>query len=502
VPIYIAGYRSPMMVLAGQKADGYLARPAESIPGLKKLLRVMERSARAAAREPNDIDVAGYLLTLIAETRRDALNRAKREPFVIYMMSILSDVTLKRAGFDPALRDQIAAAWRKEDFTTAGSLIPDQLLDAFILCGTRREVADRAWEYHEAGMDLPLLQPVVQDEEQTAAVLEAAVAYGRTEAGTVASRAALDAQKKSGLASLRGRLGAYYEIARPFSFTASTVPVAVGGALAAVEGLFDWTLFLVALVASVLLHIGTNVTNEIYDVRKGVDTIVSPRASHAIVKGRIGDREAQVLSILAFAAAFALGVYLVSVRGWPIVALGLAGLIGGYTYTAPPFQYKFSSFGIPLVFLLMGPLMVVGAFYAITGTFHWSALAVSLPVGLLVAAILHGNEWRDISEDARAGARTFSVRAGRDAAHWLYISLVVGAYLALSGAVVGGLLPTWTLLAMLSLPLLVRQIRSAEFGASGQQRAIAMIDLQTAQLHAAFGYLMVIGLLVAALAAR
>ena len=502
VPIYIAGYRSPMMVLAGQKADGYLARPAESIAGLRKLLRVMNKSAKAAGRDPKDIDVAGYLLTLVADTRRDALNRAKREPFVIYMMSILSDVTLKRAGFETALRDQIAAAWRREDFTTAGNLIPDDLLDAFILCGTGREVADRAWEYHEAGMSLPLLQPVVQDEEQTMAVLDAAVAYGTAAAGAVTSRAALGEQKKSGLAALRDRLGAYYEIARPFSFTASTVPVAVGGALAAVEGLFDWTLFLVALVASVLLHIGTNVTNEIYDVRKGVDTIVSPRASHAIVKGRIGDREAQVLSIVAFAAAFALGVYLVSVRGWPIVALGLAGLIGGYTYTAPPFQYKFSSFGIPLVFLLMGPLMVVGAFYAITGTFHWSALAVSVPVGFLVAAILHGNEWRDISEDARAGARTFSVRAGREAAHWLYISLVVGAYLALTVAVVVGLLPTWSLLAMLSLPLLVRQIRSAEFGASGQQRAIAMIDLQTAQLHAAFGYLMVVGLLVAALAAR
>ena len=106
------------------------------------------------------------------------------------------------------------------------------------------------------------------------------------------------------------------------------------------------------------------------------------------------------------------------------------------------------------------------------------------------------------SEDARAGARTFSVRAGRDAAHWLYLSLVVGAYLALTLAVVAKVLSTWTLLAMLSLPLLVRQIRSAEFGASGQQRAIAMIDLQTAQLHAAFGFLMVLGLLVAALAAR
>jgi len=501
VPIYIAGYRSPMMVLAGQKGDGYLARPAESIPGLKKLLRVMNKSAREAGRDPKDIDVAGYLLTLVADTRRDALNRAKREPFVIFMMSILSDVTLKRAGFEPELRDRIAVHWRKEDYTTAGGLIPDELLDAFIVCGTRREVADRAWEYHEAGMDLPILQPVVQDEDQVVAVLDAAVAYGSGEAGAVGTRAALGAQQKSAAASLRDRIGAYWEIARPFSFTASTVPIAVGGALAAVEGLFDWTLFLVSLVAGVLLHIGTNVTNEIYDVRKGVDTIVSPRASHAIVKGRITDRDAYVLAVASFAVSFALGLYLVSVRGWPVVALGLAGLIGGYTYTAPPFQYKFSPYGIPLVFMLMGPLMVVGSFYVITGTVNWSALAISIPVGFLVAAILHGNEWRDISEDARAGARTFSVRMGRQAAHWLYLVLVVGAYIALTVTVLAGLLPTWSLLAILSLPLLVRQIRSAEFGASGQQRAIAMIDLQTAQLHAAFGYLMVAGLVIAAVAA-
>ncbi|TMC04147.1 MAG: 1,4-dihydroxy-2-naphthoate octaprenyltransferase [Chloroflexi bacterium] len=458
----------------------------------------MNKAARQAGRDPNDLDVAGYLLALVGDTRLDALNRAKREPFVIYMMSILSDVTLGRAGFEPELRDRIAAAWRKEDYTTAGGLIPDDLLDAFILCGTRREIADRAWEYHEAGMDLPLLQPVVQDEDQVSAVLDAAIAYGTAEAGTLGARAALGAQRKGAAASLRDRVGAYWEIARPFSFTASTLPVAVGGALAAVEGLFNWTLFLVSLFAILLLHIGTNVTNEIYDVRKGVDTIVSPRASHAIVKGRISDREAYFMAIIAFVIAFALGVYLVSVRGWPIVALGLAGLVGGYTYTAPPFQYKFGSFGIPLVFLLLGPLAVTGSYYAITGTIDWSALAISIPVGFLVAAILHGNEWRDISEDARAGATTFSVRMGRQAAHWLYLSLVVGAYIALTLAVLAGLLPTWSLLAMLSLPLLVRQIRSAEFGASGQQRAIAMIDLQTAQLHAAFGYLMVAGLIIAA----
>src|SRR5207245_1008416 len=154
VPIYVAGYRSPMMVVAGQQGDGYIARPAESIPGLRKLLRVMDRSAREAGRDPDTIDVAGYLLTLIDETRRDALTRAG---------------------------------------------------------------------------------------------LEAALLYGSAEVGSATERVALAAQKKKTLAqSARDRIGAWYEIARPFSFTASTVPVAAGGAVAAFTGLFDWTLFLVA----------------------------------------------------------------------------------------------------------------------------------------------------------------------------------------------------------------------------------------------------------------
>src|SRR2546428_595961 len=148
-------------------------------------------------------------------------------------------------------------------------------------------------------------------------------------------------------APARGQLGGLWEIARPFSFTASTVPVAAGGALAALAGAFDPWLFLATLVGAVALHVGTNVTNEIYDVRKGVDTIVSPRASHAIVKGRISERAAYRFAIAAFAVAVLVGLYLTSVRGWPIVALGIVGLVGGYTYTAPPFQYKFGPRRLP-----------------------------------------------------------------------------------------------------------------------------------------------------------
>jgi 1,4-dihydroxy-2-naphthoate octaprenyltransferase len=531
VPIYIAAYRSAFLELAGQKADGYLARPAESIASLRKMLPTMRSAAVAAGRPADAVEVAGYLLTLVDSSRREALNRAKREPFVIYMMSVQSDLAMRRAGLDPALKDRIGAAWRDEDYHRAASLIPDELLDAFMLCGTREEVAARAAAYHEAGMDLPLLQPVLQEEGQVREVLAAAVEYGRGMAPAPAAASAApaaapvsavapdragagptspaaasrrsstrprDARRRGVRARLGRRLGAWFEIARPFSFTASTVPVAAGGALAALDRRLDPLLFLGALIASVLLHIGTNVINEIYDVRKGIDSIASPRASHALLKGRLAEREAFVLAAAAFSGAAAIGLWLVAARGWPVAILGLIGLLGGLGYTAPPLQYKFHALGPPLVFLLMGPLMVVGAYYVSSGGLSWDALLVSLPVGLLVTAILHGNEWRDVSEDARAGISTLSIRAGRRAAHSLYLSLVVGAYLVLSLGVAVQALPAQTLLAMLSLPLLVRAIRASELGASGQQRAIAMIDLETAQLHAAFGFLLVAGIAIAA----
>ena len=507
IPLYIAAYRREFVALAGQKADGYLARPAESIPSLKGILERLAAAAVEAGRDPRAIESAGYLLALVDETRREALNRAKREPFVIYMMSVLGDVSLRRAGFDLELRDRIAAAWRAEQFHEAGKLIPDELLDAFMLCGTREDVAAGAARFHEsAGLSLPLLQPVVQEEAQIDALLAAAQLYGEArvasgarpdEAPAVTVATSLADDRVLGLGSRIGRrLGAAWEVVRPFAYTASIVPVAAGGTLAWVDARFDLGLFLGALLGAVLLHSGTNVVNEVYDVRRGIDTITSPRASHAVLKGRISERGALRLAGLFFLVAVLVGLALTALRGWPIVALGLAGLAGGYFYTAPPFEYKYRALGVPLVFLLMGPLMTVGAYYAVSGAWSVQALVLSVPVGLLVAAILHGNEWRDISEDTRAGIVTLSARIGAGMAHYGYVALVVGAYVALGVAVALGWLPAATMIAVLSLPLLAQVMRSAELGASGQARAIAMIDLQTARLHLAFGALLVLGLVL------
>ena len=515
IPISIAAYRKEFVALAGQKADGYLARPAESIPSLRGILERLRIAATEAGRDADSIETAGYLLSLVDRTRREALNRAKREPFVIYMMSVLSDISLGRAGFEPELRDRIAAAWRAEDYTTAGNLIPDELLDAFMLCGTREDVAAKAMAFHvDAGLGLPLLQPVLQEDAQVDALLAAATLYAEApaptresardqRAATVSSGAEMpttgalaDDRRLGRVEAGRRRLGATWEILRPFAYTASVIPVLAGAALAYVDGGFSLAPFIAALAGAVLLHSGTNIVNEVYDVRQGIDTITSPRASHAIVKGRLTERSALITAAMAFALAVVVGVYLVVLRGPAIVVLGLLGLVGGWGYTAPPLQYKYRALGVPLVFLLMGPLMVVGTYFAVTGLWSLDALILSVPVGLLVAAILHGNEWRDISEDTRAGIVTLSSRVGKEWAHYGYVALVLGAYITLGLSVAFRLLPPATLLAIVSLPFLAQVVRSAELGASGQARAIAMIDLQTARLHLAFGALLVLGVLL------
>jgi 1,4-dihydroxy-2-naphthoate polyprenyltransferase len=519
IPIVLAAYRKAFVELAGQKADGYLARPAESIPSLRGILERLRASAEAAGRDPHSIESAGYLLSLVDKTRREALNRAKREPFVIYMMSVLSDVSLHRAGFDAELRNRIAVAWRAEDFTTAGNLIPDELLDAFMLCGTREDVAAGAMAFHtQAGLQLPLLQPVLQEDRQideliaaasifasipdpATGVLEtASVAAAVGTAAPISATPSLADDRRLSLGDrLARRAGGMYEILRPFAFTASVIPVLAGASLAWVHQLWDWPAFIACLLGGVLLHAGTNVVNEVYDVRKGIDTITSPRASHAIVKGRISEHAALLFAGAAFALAVVVGLYLAWLRGPAIVGLGVLGLIAGWGYTAPPLEYKNRALGVPLVFVLMGPLMVEGSYFAVSGSWSVTALVLSVPVGLLVAAILHGNEWRDIREDSRAGISTLSARIGRRWAHYGYVALVLGAYMVLAVSVIAGILPAWTMLAILSLPFLAQVIRSAELGATGQARAIAMIDLQTARLHLAFGALLVAGLVLSRL---
>lgn len=297
----------------------------------------------------------------------------------------------------------------------------------------------------------------------------------------------------------RGKVGLYVQAVRAFAFPASVVPVTAGAALALhYEGDVRWALFPLALLGGVLMHAGTNLVSEYYDLRAGVDRPETYGSSRVLVEGLLPPRNVLIAGLVAFAAAGAIGGVLVWLRGLPILWLGLVGLAGGFFYTGRPIGYKYRALGDPLVFVLMGPLMVIGSYYVVTGAFGWTAVIVSLPIGCLVTAILCGNNLRDIRHDRQAKIRTLEGLLGLRGAKALYCGLVVGAHAIVVGMVAGGLVSAWALLVFAAAwPAIrnVRQVLRADLDRVGE---IATIDVRTAQHHLMFGVLLCVGLGLAA----
>lgn len=284
---------------------------------------------------------------------------------------------------------------------------------------------------------------------------------------------------------------------RPFSLTASLIPVLVGSTIAALDGPFFWWIFVASLVGSLAIQAGTNVINEYYDVERGVDRLDTPRASHVILKGEISGPAAKRGAGVFFAAALLLSIA-VSLHAGPwIIFLVALGVAGGYYYTAPPLEYKYRALGVPMVFLQMGPLMVLATYLAQRGTVSPVALWASLPVGFLVAAILHVNDIRDIHDDSGTGVITLSSLMGRVAAANLYRLMILGAYLVVLVVVGLGYFPMWALLTLLTLPLARRVLRNLSAGIR-QQGGLDTLDIATAQLHLAFGLLLSLSFLLGA----
>lgn len=284
----------------------------------------------------------------------------------------------------------------------------------------------------------------------------------------------------------------WLELIRPFSFTASVVPVCVGAAVAWSGRRADVGAFVVAVVGVLLLQAGTNVINEVFDVANGVDTLQTPRASRVLVTGRLPSELAHHVGVLLLVSGAAAGALISAVfhLGWVPLAAGLLGAAAGYAYTAPPLQLKYRGLAVPAVALVMGPLMVLGAEAVETGGCTWAGLAASVPVTFLVAAILVGNDLRDLETDRDAGIRTEATILGRPRAWEAYLALLVGAYAFLAAAVGAGVLPWPALLALFSAPLAVRSIQGGARGREG----LVHLDERSAQVHLLFGLLLTVGL--------
>jgi len=255
------------------------------------------------------------------------------------------------------------------------------------------------------------------------------------------------------------------ELRAPF-LTATFVSIILGTAIAWTRNnVFNMEYFLLALIGGVFLHLGTNVVNDYYDHRSGNDEVnkefVRPFSggSRTIQSGLLKPREVLSGALVFYTLATLIGFYLAWARGPFVLVLGLIGLVSGFFYTAPPLNWVSRGVGEALVGVNFGALMTLGAYYVQTQQLPLEPLVASLPISLLIAAVLYINEFPDYAADKTVGKNTVVVRLGRGKAVYGYMFLVVGAYVSVVLSVVLGITPVYTLLALIPVPLALEALR-------------------------------------------
>jgi 1,4-dihydroxy-2-naphthoate octaprenyltransferase len=305
-----------------------------------------------------------------------------------------------------------------------------------------------------------------------------------------------------------GFLKTWWVAMRPFSWPASTMSVVFGSVLAVTIGgaSFSWLKFLAAFFGMALLHTGANLLNDVYDFRKGLDRRVNP-VSGAVVRGWVSPREALVAGWLFLGLGSGLGLLLVAAVGTAVLWIGLAGVMVGVLYSWGPYELKFHALGDLAVFANFAILGALGAWTVQVGTVSWVPAVWAVPLGLLVAGILHANNWRDIASDIDGGVRTMASLAGDRGSLAYYFFLLFVPYAFVSTWVVLGLvldleprMPWTCLLVLLSLPLAIGLFRKGLRRASAESPIdFLALDGATAQLNLVFGVLYTGGLGLAVL---
>lgn len=278
--------------------------------------------------------------------------------------------------------------------------------------------------------------------------------------------------------------------ARLRTLPAAIVPVVVGTAVAHASGGLSWGPAIAALLGSLAIQIGTNFANDVFDAEKGADGPDRLGPTRAVAAGLISASAMRRAMIAAFGVAALFGLYLVSVAGWPVVAIGIASILSGIAYTGGPWPLGYHGLGDVFVMLFFGFVAVCGT--AFVQLAHVPCLAVwaSIPVGSLATAILVVNNLRDRHQDVRVGKRTLAVRFGRGGAIAEYVMLLLAAYAVPVALAVGG--RCWTLLPLATLPLAIVRLRKFLAASNGPEFNACLAA--TGQLLLVHGVLFAVGL--------
>jgi 1,4-dihydroxy-2-naphthoate polyprenyltransferase len=282
--------------------------------------------------------------------------------------------------------------------------------------------------------------------------------------------------------------------ARVRTLPAAIAPVLVGTALAYVlYDVFRPGAFVAALLGSILIQVGTNLSNDYSDARRGADAEDRLGPVRVTAGGLVPPRQVLMATYVTFGLAALCGVYLVAVSGIELLFVGIASIAAGVLYTGGPRPYGYEGLGEVFVFLFFGIVAVTGSTFAQTETWPWEAFVLAVPVGLLAAAILVANNVRDLDSDRRAGKRTLAVRLGRERGRSLYGLMVYGAYFVAPLPWLLGPLSPALMLCWLTLPLAVRLVRMVRRHADGPTLNEALA--QTGLLQLAFCLLLSVGIL-------
>ncbi len=286
----------------------------------------------------------------------------------------------------------------------------------------------------------------------------------------------------------------WFQAARPKTLPAGIVPVVIGGALAYDVGAFSLSPFLFAMAGSILIQVGANFANDLFDYLNKADTAERIGPLRVTQAGLVTPAQMRTATFAVFSLATLAGVYLTCRGGVPIVIIGLASILFAVLYTGGPYPIGYLGLGDIFVLIFYGPVAVCGTYYVISLDINYTVLLAGIPPGMLATAILTVNNLRDIDSDRRVGKRTLAVRFGRSFARFEYVFMLVGASLfpLLMYAFESG--PPWsaiTVLVMFPAIITVKKVLTETSGAV-LNKALA----ETGRLMALYGALFSIGWLL------
>ncbi|MDR2240080.1 MAG: prenyltransferase [Zoogloeaceae bacterium] len=244
----------------------------------------------------------------------------------------------------------------------------------------------------------------------------------------------------------------------------------------------NWLFGALSIIGAVIFQASGNLISDYFDYQRGVDREDTYGSSRMLVDKVFRPQAILYYGLSFLLAGMALGLFLLSETGTPLLYIGIAGVIASVFY----YQFKYRALGDFLIFVVYGPLIALGTFYAMTSALDWKIVALSLPLSCITVDILHANNTRDIAHDKRARIKTFAMLIGIRAAIIEYKALLYTAYLLLIVLVAAGILHWITLSVLVTLPLAMNNCRIMEKAAIDQPDKIADLDVRTAQLQLAF----------------